>query len=165
LDAPPVYERELLVPLAIAFVRFTDEDIPFTEDVIVAPFNVKLLELIIEDVEIDPAILDVIVFAEDVNVFGTDKLVNVAFVAVILFVFIVLAVNVFVAVMFPDVKFDPVAFVKKRFVKYPVTAEIRLVNMLPVLFMFCVVVVPFNFTPFNSEIDVVAITPFTVDVS
>ena len=80
----------------------------------IVPDAIKSFELIIDEVDIDPPMLDVKVFAKEVSVFGTSKLVTDKLVVVPEFAVKVLNDAVFVDVRLPVVRFVPVALSKIR---------------------------------------------------
>jgi hypothetical protein len=104
--------RIFVVPALMIDCKSVEVETPFTIEVSIVPDAVKLLELIIEEVEIDPPMLDVIVLDADDNVFGTSKLVTDKLVVVPEFAVKVLSDAVFVDVRLAVVRLVPVALSK-----------------------------------------------------
>lgn len=145
-----------------------------TVEVRTVPEAERLLEVIIEEVAIDPATLEVKVLPVTTNELGTDRLVNVALVptrsVMVALVELKLVEVVLVATMLARlavpvaVMFVPVALSNSKLEIYEEIADKKLVKKFPELTMFSEVVVPVRFKPFRVEILVVAVTPFTVVV-
>ena len=85
---------------------------PFTVEVITPALAFKVLELMIDEVEIDPPMLEVKVFVAEDKVFGTFKLVTERLVVVPEFAVKLLSVAVLVDVKFEVVRLVPVALSK-----------------------------------------------------
>ena len=104
----------LVVPAFMIDWRSVDVATPFTIEVSIVPLDVKLLELIIDEVEIDPPMLEVIVLEAEDKVFGTSKLVTERLVVVPEFAVKLLRVAVLVDVKLLVVRLVPVALSKIR---------------------------------------------------
>ena len=80
----PVEESVLVVEDATKFWSDVAATTPLTVDVSTTPLVERALELITEDVAIDPPIFEVIILPDKDSVFGTERFVTLRFVVVAL---------------------------------------------------------------------------------